>query len=159
MKVAIASDHAGFRLKEEIKKKLEERAFEVIDYGTENESPVGVGPFAQRVARSISLGEVERGILICGTGGGMSVCANRYPGVRAVLCFSEFTVLNARKHNDANVLVLGARTIEPSQALSLVDLFFQTPFDGGKYAERLRYLEEIEKEVWEILERKFSLRL
>lgn len=156
MKVAIASDHAGFRLKEEIKKKLEEQALEVMDYGAKDESPVGVGPFAQKVARSVSLGEVERGILICGTGGGMSVCANRYPGVRAVLCFSEFTVLNARKHNDANILVLGARTIELHQALTLVNLFFQTPFEGGKYAERLQYLGEIEKEVWEILEKKFS---
>ncbi|MGC8777591.1 MAG: ribose 5-phosphate isomerase B [Candidatus Caldatribacteriaceae bacterium] len=156
MKIALASDHAGFHFKEAIKEKLENEGHEVLDCGTEDSTPVGVGPFAQRVARAVSLGEVERGILICGTGGGMSVCANRYPGVRAVVCFSEFTALNARKHNDANVLVLGARTIELSQALALVDIFLHTAFDGGKYAERLQYIEKIEREVWEFLSEKFS---
>jgi len=76
--------------------------------------------------------------------------------VRAVLCFSEFTALNARKHNDANILILGARTIELPQALALVDIFLGTPFDGGKYAERLQYIEKIEKEVWTLLQKKFS---
>lgn len=156
MKIALASDHAGFHFKEEIKKKLENEGHEVLDCGTEDTTPVGVGPFAQKVARAVSLGQVERGILICGTGGGMSVCANRYPGVRAVVCFSEFTVLNARKHNDANILVLGARTIELLQALALVDIFLRTPFDGGKYAERLQYIEEIEREAWALLRQKFS---
>jgi len=156
MKIALASDHAGFHFKEEIKKKLENEGHEVLDCGTEDTTPVGVGPFAQRVARAVSLGQVERGILICGTGGGMSVCANRYPGVRAVVCFSEFTVLNARKHNDANILVLGARTIELLQALALVDIFLRTPFDGGKYAERLQYIEEIEREALALLRQKFS---
>ncbi|MEN3185081.1 MAG: ribose 5-phosphate isomerase B [Atribacterota bacterium] len=156
MKVAIASDHAGFRFKEEVKKKLVHEGYEVLDYGAADETPTGTGPYAQKVARAVSLGEVERGILICGTGGGMSIGANRYPNVRAVLVFNEFTALNARKHNDANVLVLGARTIDLAQALVFVDIFLQTPFDGGKYAERLAYLERVEREVWELLQRKFA---
>jgi len=156
MKIAIASDHAGFHFKEAIRKKLASEGYQVLDYGVDDETPVGVGPFAQQVARAVALQEAERGILICGTGGGMSICANRYPGVRAVLCFSEFTALNARKHNDANILILGARTIELPQALALVDIFLGTPFDGGKYAERLQYIEEIEKEVWTLLQKKFS---
>ncbi len=157
MKIAIASDHAGFQYKKEIGKKLMHEGHEVIDYGTESEDPVGVAPFAQKVARAVCRGECERGILICGTGGGMSICANRYPGVRGVICFNEFTALNARKHNDANILILGSRTIELSQALSLVDIFLHTPFEGGKYAERLQYLEVIEGEVKEILRERFSL--
>lgn len=156
IRIAIASDHAGFRFKEEIKKKLEHEGYEVLDYGAPDETPTGTGPYARKVARAVSLGEVERGILICGTGGGMSIGANRYPGVRAVVSFSEFTALNARKHNDANILVLGARTIELAQALALVDIFLRTPFDGGKYAERLAYLGEIEREVWELLQKKFA---
>ncbi len=156
MKIALGADHAGFRYKEEIRKKLAQEGYEVIDYGTGNEDPVGVAPFAQRVARAVARGECERGILICGTGGGMSICANRYPGVRGVLCFNEFTALNARKHNDANILILGARTIELQQALSLVDIFLHTPFEGGKYAERLQYIEVIEREVQTMLEEKFA---
>ena len=93
---------------------------------------------------------------ICGTGGGMSVTANRYPGIRAVLCFNPFTARMARSHNDANILVLGSRTITLPEALELVDIFLSTSFAGGKYAERLKYLEEIEKKVAKILQERFA---
>ncbi|MDI3531125.1 MAG: ribose 5-phosphate isomerase [Candidatus Atribacteria bacterium] len=156
MKIALGADHAGYRYKEAIKKKLQEVGHEVMDFGTSDEQPVGTAPFAQKVARAVVLGECDRGILICGTGGGMSVCANRYPGVRAVLCFNEFTAKMARAHNDANILVMGSRVTPLEEALQFVDIFLSTPFDGGKYAERLRYLEEVEKDVFQLLKEKFS---
>ncbi|BER91293.1 ribose 5-phosphate isomerase B [Atrimonas thermophila] len=156
MKIALGADHAGYRYKEVIKEKLQEVGHEVVDFGTGDEQPVGTAPFAQKVARAVVLGECDRGILICGTGGGMSVCANRYPGVRAVLCFNEFTVKMARAHNDANILVMGSRVTPLEEALRFVDIFLNTPFDGGKYAERLRYLEEVEKDVFQLLKEKFS---
>jgi ribose 5-phosphate isomerase B len=156
MKIALGADHAGYRYKEAIKEKLQEAGYEVVDFGTGDEQPVGTAPFAQKVARAVALGECNRGILICGTGGGMSVCANRYPGIRAVLCFNEFTAKMARAHNDANILVMGSRVTPLEEALQFVDIFLNTPFDGGKYAERLRYLEEVEKDVFQLLKEKFS---
>uniref|UniRef100_A0A7V4TJF4 Ribose 5-phosphate isomerase B n=1 Tax=Candidatus Caldatribacterium saccharofermentans TaxID=1454753 RepID=A0A7V4TJF4_9BACT len=156
VKIAVASDHAGFALKKSIVEKLAQENHEVYDLGTFSPDPVGVGPFAQAVAKSILEGKAERGILVCGTGGGMTVVSNRYPGIRAILCFNEFTAEYARRHNDANILVLGARTIPEDLALRLVDIFLYTPFEGGKYAERLAYLETVERDVWEILCRRFS---
>lgn len=156
MKIAVASDHAGFALKKSIVEKLVRENHEVYDLGTFSPEPVGVGPFAQAVARSLLEGKAERGILVCGTGGGMTVVSNRYPGIRAILCFNEFTAEYARRHNDANVLVLGARTMADELALRLVDIFLHTPFEGGKYAERLAYLDVVEREVWEILKKRFS---
>lgn len=154
MKIGIGSDHAGFAFKEAIKEKLSTEGYEVADVGTQDEHPVATAPYAQAVAEGLLNGDFERGILICGTGGGMSVAANRYPGIRAVLCFNPFTAEMARSHNDANVLVMGSRTIILPQALELVDIFLSTPFAGGKYAERLKYLEEIEKKVANILQEK-----
>ena len=154
MKIGIGSDHAGFAFKEAIKEKLSTEGYEVVDVGTQDEHPVATAPYAQAVAEGLLNGDFERGILICETGGGMSVAANRYPGIRAVLCFNPFTADMARSHNDANVLVMGSRTITLPQALDLVDIFLSTPFAGGKYAERLKYLEEIEKKVANILQEK-----
>ncbi|HOQ67562.1 MAG TPA: ribose 5-phosphate isomerase B [Candidatus Atribacteria bacterium] len=156
LKIGIGSDHAGFAFKEAIKGKLQAEGHEVIDVGTQDERPVATAPYAQAVAEGLLDGKFERGILICGTGGGMSVSANRYPGIRAVLCFSPFTAEAARSHNDANILVLGSRTISLVQALELVDIFLSTPFAGGKYAERLKYLEAIERKVGEIVQEQSS---
>jgi len=155
LKIGIGSDHAGFAFKKAIKEKLSEEGHEVCDVGTQEERPVATAPYAQAVAEGLLNGEFERGILICGTGGGMSVAANRYPGIRAILCFNPFTAEMARSHNDANVLVMGSRTIALSEALELVDIFLSTPFAGGKYAERLKYLDKIERKVGEILQERF----
>lgn len=156
LKIGIGSDHAGFVFKEAIKEKLLIEGYEIADVGTHDEHPVATAPYAQAVAEGLLSGDFEKGILICGTGGGMSISANRYPGVRAVLCFNPFTARMARSHNDANVLVMGSRTIALSQALELVNIFLSTPFAGGKYAERLKYLEEIEKKVGKIFEKRFA---
>lgn len=156
MNIAIASDHAGFFLKERIVVELRGKEHEVFDLGAYTTEPTGVGPFARALVHKILSKEAERGILICGTGGGMSIVSNRYPGIRAILCCNEFTAEYARRHNDANVLILGARVIPEDLALRLVEIFITTPFEGGKYAERLQYLEVVEREVWEILQRRFG---
>lgn len=155
MRIAVGSDHAGFLLKEKIVIKLREERHDVSDLGTYTPEPTGVGPFVRAVVQKILGGGADRGILVCGTGGGMSIMSNRYPGIRAILCFDEFTAEYARRHNDANVLILGARTISEDLALRLVDIFLATPFEGGKYAERLKYLEVIEEDVWKILRERF----
>ncbi|MGQ9623011.1 MAG: ribose 5-phosphate isomerase B [Candidatus Caldatribacteriaceae bacterium] len=156
MRVVLGSDHAGFDLKEKVESYLLSEGYEVEDFGVHVPEPTGVGPIASAVARAILDGRVERGILVCGTGGGMSVMSNRYPGIRAILCFNEFTAEYARRHNDANILVLGSRVIEEKLALRLVSIFLSTPFEGGKYAARLLYLNEVEREAWEILKRRFQ---
>lgn len=155
MRIAIGSDHAGFVLKEKVIAKLCEEHYDVSDLGAYTPEPTGVGPFVRAVVHEVLGGRADRGILICGTGGGMSIMSNRYPGIRAILCFDEFTAEYARRHNDANVLILGARTISEDLALRLVDIFLTTPFEGGKYAERLKYLEVIEKDVWKMLQERF----
>ncbi len=156
MRIAIGSDHAGFALKEKVAVKLREGHHEVFDLGVYAPEPTGVGPFARAVVHEVLGGRADRGILICGTGGGMSIMSNRYPGIRAILCFDEFTAEYARRHNDANVLILGARITPEDLALRLVGIFLTTPFEGGKYAERLEYLEVIEKDVWKVLRERFS---
>lgn len=156
MRIALGSDHAGFDLKEKIESYLLSEGHKIEDFGVHVPEPTGVGPIASVVAKAILDGQAEQGILVCGTGGGMSVVSNRYPGIRAILCFDEFTAEYGRRHNDANILVLGSRVIEEKLALSLVSIFLSTPFEGGKYATRLSYLDEVEREVWEILKRRFQ---
>jgi ribose 5-phosphate isomerase B len=156
VKIAVASDHAGFILKGQIVAKLHEDGHEIYDAGTHTPDPTGVGPFVQVVVHELLEGRTDRGILICGTGGGMSVASNRYPGIRAILCSSEFAAEYARRHNDANILVLGSRITPVGLALRIVEIFLTTPFEAGKYAERLSYLETIERDVWEILKKRFS---
>ncbi|HSV30809.1 MAG TPA: ribose 5-phosphate isomerase B [Atribacteraceae bacterium] len=159
MIIALGSDHAGFELKDTIKRKLETGPHRVIDVGTQaSEPPVATAAIARLVAQKVLRGEAERGVLICGTGGGISVAANRYPGIRALLCFNRFTAEMARKHNDANVLALGSRTTEVEVACELVDIFLNTPFGGGKYLPRIKLLEEIEREVYDLLKEKYGCR-
>ncbi len=137
MRIHIASDHAGFELKEVIKKYL---GAEVIDLGTNSTGSVDYPDFAEKLARNLE----ERGILICGTGIGMSIVANKFLGVRAALCHNEFTAEMSRKHNDANVLVLGARVVNKDVALKIVDVWLSTNFEGGRHAARLEKLRKIE---------------
>ncbi len=157
MNIALGSDHAGFELKEKVKEKLVQEGHTVDDVGTHvSDPPVATAAIARLVARKVLDNEAERGILICGTGGGISIAANRFPGIRALLCFDRFTAEMARKHNDANILAMGSRTTSLEVALELVDIFLATSFQGGKYAPRLDVLEDVEREVYEILKKKYG---
>jgi len=144
MKVAIGSDHAGFEYKEMIKKYLEEKGFEVLDMGTYSNERTDYPIYAEKVAKAVSNGEADRGILICGTGIGMSITANKIKGIRAALCPNDFMAKMARKHNNANILCLGQRVVGTDHALSIVDTFFSTDFEGGRHQNRLVLISEIE---------------
>lgn len=136
MKIAIASDHAGYRLKEEIKKHYVE-ACEWLDLGTDSEDSVDYPDFAAAMAETIAKGDVVRGILICGSGIGISIAANRFPVLRAALCTSAEMARLARAHNDANVLALGGRITDFDTAMQCVDAFMETPFEGGRHQRRV----------------------
>ncbi|HUT69421.1 MAG TPA: ribose 5-phosphate isomerase B [Desulfatiglandales bacterium] len=138
MNIIIGSDHAGFDLKEEVKAFLSRKhGLSVADMGTYSNAAVDYPIVAHKVAGRISNGEFSRGILICGSGIGMSIVANRYAKVRAALCHNLFTVKLSRLHNDANILVLGGRVLGLGLALDMVDLFLQTEFEGGRHQRRL----------------------
>ena len=144
-KIAIASDHAGVDLKGKIVKFLEGQGLAASDFGTHNRDSVDYPDYGIPVAQAVSEGRFERGILICGSGIGMSILANKFPGVRAALCFDSFTAKVSRLHNDANILVLGQRVLEEKTAMEIVRLWLATGFDGGRHARRLAKIEEIEK--------------
>ena len=146
MRVAIGSDHAGFPLKERIKKFLIEKGHTVIDLGTTSQDSTHYPLFAKEVSLSVLRREVDRGILICGTGIGMSITANKFRGVRAALCCNEYMARMSRLHNDANVLCLGDRVIGEELALAIVDVWLETPFEGGRHEKRVDLIKEIEKE-------------
>lgn len=138
MDVVIGSDHAGFSLKEECKAFLEESAdHQVTDLGVFSLQSSDYPKIAHQMAQAISKGEHSRGILICGTGIGMSIVANRYKGVRAALCHNLYLVRMSRLHNDANILVMGGRVIGVGLAIEMVKLFLETEFEGGRHQSRL----------------------
>jgi len=139
--IIIGSDHAGFQAKEAVKKMLEDRGFHVKDVGCYSGESVHYPIYGKAVAKPISAGEYHRGILICGTGIGMSIVANKWPGVRAALCHNAFTAQACREHNDANILVMGARVLELAQMEEILDIFLKTPFGGGRHAERIAMFE------------------
>ncbi|MGK0289013.1 MAG: ribose 5-phosphate isomerase B [bacterium] len=140
-KIVIGSDHAGFELKETLKTHLQDR-FQIQDVGCFDENSVNYPNIAQDLATNITENSGLKGILICGTGIGMSIAANRFAKVRACLCHDEFTTEMSRQHNDANVLVLGARILESDQAKKMVDLWFSTEFEGGRHQSRLDLIEQ-----------------
>ncbi len=144
MEISIGCDHAGFDLKEKVKRLLEETSHEVSDEGAFSEESVDYPDFAARVARAVSEGTVEKGILICGTGIGMSIVANKFEGVRAALCHNLETAQMSRLHNDSNVLALGSRVLEPEVALNIVREWLQTDFDGGRHQRRLDKIKGLE---------------
>jgi len=145
MKVAIGSDHAGFDYKEMIKEYLEkEFGFEVIDKGTFSNERTDYPIYAKAVAEAVASGEADMGVLICGTGIGMSITANKIKGIRAALCPNNFMAEMARKHNNANILCLGQRVIGTDHALSIVKTFFTTDFEGGRHAKRIALISDIE---------------
>ncbi len=137
MRIAIGSDHAGYRLKEAIKLQLFDSGFSVEDVGTNGDAPVDYPDFAVAVARRVVSGACDRGILICGTGIGMAMAANKVDGVRAAAAGDLESARFARRHNDANILTLGARITAPDLALAIVRLFLETPFEGGHHQRRV----------------------
>lgn len=147
MVVAIGSDHAGVELKEEIKALLMEAGLECRDFGTNDMKSVDYPDFGECVSVAVSKGEVERGILICGTGIGMSIVANKFPGVRAALCAEPFSARMSRLHNDANVLVIGGRVTGKALARDIAKVWLETPFEGGRHGDRLKKIAGIEKKV------------
>jgi ribose 5-phosphate isomerase B len=140
MKIVIASDHAGFALKEAVKNALVESGHDVADMGTDSTASVDYPDFGARAAAQVHSGRFERGVLICGSGIGMSVAANRFPGVRAVLAHNIWSARMARAHNDANVLCLGERITGVGLAMDILDTFLTTPFEGGRHQTRVAKL-------------------
>jgi len=147
MKIALGSDHAGFPLKEKIKEFLEKEGYEVIDLGTNSPNSTHYPIFAKAVAQSVISGEAQRGILICGTGIGMSITANKFPGIRAALCTNEYMARMSRLHNDSNVLCLGERVLGVELALSIVKVWLETPFEGGRHLKRVELISGLENEL------------
>ena len=145
MKIAIASDHGGFPLKESLKKHLDERGIAYTDCGTTNTESCDYPLFAEKACRLVQSGEADRAVLVCGTGIGMSMTANKMKGIRAALCGETFSAHFTRAHNDANVLCLGARVTGPGLADMILDEFLNTPFEGGRHQRRLDEMAEIEK--------------
>ncbi len=144
-KIAIGSDHAGFESKERAKSDLLALGVEVVDKGTHNLDSVDYPDFGAAVARAVASGEVERGVLICGSGIGVSIAANKIPGARAALCWNEETTRLAREHNDANVLCFGARFINPEQAARMVRVFLETEFAGDRHTRRVEKLSALDR--------------
>ena len=144
-KILIASDHAGFELKEKLEKALADMGFEVDDLGTNSEASTDYADYAHPLAQQVSEGAVKRGVLMCGTGLGMSYTANRYPHVRAAVAWSPEVAKLAREHNDANVLVLPARFVDEKQALDILKAWLETPFEGGRHARRVEKIEKTDK--------------
>jgi ribose 5-phosphate isomerase B len=145
MKIAIASDHAGFAEKEKLKPLLDELGVEFVDLGTASTESVDYPDYAEKVARAVSEHTVDQGLLVCGSGIGMAISANKIPGVRAVVAWSEEIARLARQHNDANVLAIGARTTPPDTISQILKAWFTTAFDGGRHAERVAKIEALEE--------------
>ena len=145
MKIALASDHAGYAEKERLKTVLTDLGVEFDDLGTASEASVDYPDFARKVAEQVAHGEVEQGLLVCGSGTGMAITANKVPGVRAAVAWSEETARLARRHNDANVLAIGARTTPPADIPKIVRAWFSTEFEGGRHADRVAKISEVER--------------
>ncbi len=149
MPIAIASDHGGFQLKEDLKEFLLKRGEDLLDLGTNTDSMVDYPEYGRKVAEKVSRGEVEKGILICGTGIGMSIVANKFPGIRAALVTNEFMARMAKEHNDANILVLGGRVTDNENSRRLVEIWLSTKFAGERHQRRLEMIKEIERKLGE----------
>lgn len=147
MKIALGSDHAGFAEKEKLKPLLRELGVEFDDFGTLSEESVDYPDYAAKVAKAVSRGEVEQGLLVCGSGTGMAITANKVPGVRAAVGWSEETARLARQHNDANVLAIGARTTPPESIAEIVRAWFSSDFEGGRHTDRVKKIRSIELEA------------
>jgi ribose 5-phosphate isomerase B len=145
MRIALASDHAGYAEKERLKGLLTELGVEFQDLGAVSEESVDYPDYARKVAEQVADGRVEQGVLVCGSGTGMAITANKVPGVRAAVAWSEETARLARQHNDANVLAIGARTTPPGDIPKIVRAWFATDFEGGRHAARVEKISEVER--------------
>lgn len=145
MKIALGADHAGFSLKEFLRRELEAAGHEVADFGAHSADSVDYPDYAHQVASAVAEGRCDRGILVCFTGVGMSISANRHKGVRAALAYNSDVVELTRRHNDANVLALGAKYANPAQAREWVKIFLETPFEGGRHEKRVKKIEQGEQ--------------
>lgn len=146
-KLAIASDHAGFELKESIIAYLHDKGVELEDFGPENNDRVDYPDYGISIARAIQEKKVDRGIVICGTGVGMSIVVNRFPGIRGTLCSDLYTTKMCREHNDSNILIMGGRVIGKGLAEEIVTMWLNTPFEGGRHQKRLDKIEEIDRKL------------
>ena len=144
--LVIGSDHGGYELKMAILELLQKRAVECSDFGTNGSDSVDYPDFAAKVATAVSSGEAELGILICGTGIGMSISANKFANVRAALVHDEFTAQMAREHNNANILVMGGRVLTPDQGKKFVEIWLDSEFEGGRHQSRLDKISAIEQQ-------------
>lgn len=142
MKIGIGSDHAGYRYKEEIRKFLTEAGHEVRDFGTDSEESVDYPTYIRPVAEAVAAGELERGIVLGGSGNGEAMVANRVRGVRCALCWNAESARLARQHNDANMISLGQRMMTLEVALEIVRIWIETPFEGGRHVKRIRMIDE-----------------
>ena len=147
MRIALASDHAGYAEKERLKAVLSDLGVEFDDLGTRSEESVDYPDFARAVAEQVADGRVEQGLLVCGSGTGMAITANKVPGVRAAVAWSEETARLARQHNNANVLAIGARTTPPADIPKIVRAWFATDFEGGRHVARVNKICDVEKQA------------
>lgn len=143
--VALGADHAGFELKEALKAWLIDQAGEVVDLGTHSPEPVDYPDYAEAVAKAVADGKAERGVLVCGTGIGMAIAANKVPGVRAAVCGDLWAARMSREHNDANVLCLGGRLTGREVAIDILRMWLATPFGGGRHERRLGKIAIVER--------------
>lgn len=142
--IAIGADHAGYDAKEILKKYLESKNIEYKDFGTYSKDSCHYPIFAEKVARSVANHESEKGILVCGSGIGVSIAANKVGGIRAALCYEPELAEMARKHNDANVICFGARFSDTKKMEEMIDIFLKTDFEGGRHGDRVKLIEKIE---------------
>lgn len=144
MKIGIGNDHVGYEMKQEIIDHLKERGYEVVDYGAYSSDRCNYPVYGEKVAKAIVNGEVDLGVLICGTGVGISLAANKVKGIRACVCSEPYTAKLSRMHNNAQIIAFGARVIGPELAMMIVDEFLNAEFQGGRHAERVGLITEIE---------------
>lgn len=147
MKIAFGSDHAGYELKKALMEHLKENGYEVYDLGCDDTQSCDYTDYAKAVAGEVASGKAQRGILVCGTGIGMSIAANKVKGIRAAVVTEEFSAKATREHNDANILCLGARVLDKERAVGLLDIFMNTPFSNGEnHIRRIGKIAKIEEE-------------
>ena len=144
MKIAIASDHGGYELKENIKKYLESRDIEIVDLGTYSEESVDYPAFGKACGDAVASGKADRGIVCCGTGIGISMAANKFKGIRAALCGDVFSAKMSKEHNNANIICMGGRVLGRELANMIVDTYLEAEFQGGRHADRIKKIHEIE---------------
>ena len=145
MKIGIGNDHSALELKAEIIGFLKEKGYEIVDFGTNSTESCDYPIYGEKVARAVAAGEVEKGILICGTGLGISLAANKVEGIRAVVCSEPFTAKMSRAHNNCNILALGARVVGAELEKMIVDTWLSTEFEGGRHQRRVDMIMDIEK--------------